>query len=146
MPLTIVFSAIFFNGVNGLINGYYLGYLAPKDGTWTAIHVMIGVAIFFLGMYINQVTDSKLIALRKKSTGYVIPRKWLFKYISCPNHFGEIVEWTGFAIAAFSLPAMTFAIWTFCNLLPRALNHHDWYKENFEEYPKERKAVIPFII
>ncbi len=146
MPLTIVFSALFFNGVNGFLNGYYLGYLAPEDGPSTAIHVIIGVAIFFLGMYINQATDSKLIALRKTSTGYVIPRKWLFNYISCPNHFGEIVEWTGFAIAACSLPAMTFAIWTFCNLVPRALNHHDWYKENFEEYPKERKAVIPFIL
>lgn len=145
MPLTIVFSALFFNGVNGFLNGYFLGYLAPKDGEPLSWNVILGVSIFFTGLIINQLTDTKLIALRKEKSGYQIPRKWLFEYISCPNHFGEILEWTGFAIAAFSLPSLTFAIWTACNLIPRALNHHDWYHENFDDYPKKRKAVIPFI-
>ncbi len=62
-----------------------------------------------------------------------------------PNHFGEIVEWAGFAIIAWSLPALTFAIWTFSNLVPRALNHHDWYREHFQDYPKKRKAVLPWL-
>jgi hypothetical protein len=35
---------------------------------------------------------------------------------------GEIIEWTGYAIACWSLPAAAFAIMTFCNLGPRA--HH----------------------
>jgi hypothetical protein len=34
---------------------------------------------------------------------------------------GEILEWIGFAIACQSLPAAAFAIYTFCNLFPRAL-------------------------
>jgi hypothetical protein len=34
---------------------------------------------------------------------------------------GEILEWTGFAIACQSLPATAFAVYTFCNLFPRAL-------------------------
>lgn len=143
MPLVIVFSAIFFNGMNGFLNGYYIGFLAPKDTTWIAAHVFIGLAIFFLGMFINQRTDQKLIALRKNSEGYQIPRGWLFEYISCPNHFGEIVEWIGFAIVAWNLPAVTFAIWTFCNLAPRSLNHHAWFHEHFDDYPKKRKALIP---
>lgn len=145
MPLTIVFSALFFNGMNGFLNGYFLGFIAPADGDYMSWNVIIGVLLFFTGLFINQLTDTKLIRLRKAQEGYVIPRKWLFEYISCPNHFGEIVEWIGFAIAACSLPAMTFAIWTSCNLIPRALNHHDWYRENFSDYPKRRKAVIPFI-
>lgn len=145
MPLTIVFSALFFNGMNGFLNGYYLGYLAPSDPATLPIHLFIGLALFALGMYINLGTDSRLIALRKNNSGYQIPKGWLFRYISCPNHFGEILEWTGFAIAAFSVPSLTFAVWTFCNLAPRALNHHAWYHENFPEYPKERKAFIPFV-
>lgn len=145
MPMTIILSALFFNGVNGFLNGYYLGYLAPADESITTMNVLIGIGVFTAGMLINHVTDSKLIALRKEQKGYQIPRKWLFEYISCPNHFGEIVEWIGFAIVAWTLPAMTFAIWTFCNLVPRALNHHDWYREKFEEYPKNRKAVFPFL-
>lgn len=145
MPLTIVFSAIFFNSVNGILNGYYLGYLAPNEQSLLSVHSIIGLILFFGGMYINHRTDSKLIALRKEQKGYQIPKKWLFEYISCPNHFGEIVEWVGFAIIAWSLPAVTFAIWTFCNLVPRALNHHEWYQEHFDDYPKQRKAVIPFL-
>lgn len=145
MPMTIILSALFFNGVNGFLNGYYLGYLAPADESITTINVFIGLGVFAAGMLINHIADSKLIALRKEQKGYQIPRKWLFEYISCPNHFGEIVEWIGFAIVAWTLPAMTFAIWTFCNLVPRALNHHDWYREKFEEYPKKRKAVFPFL-
>jgi len=145
MPLTIVFSALFFNGMNGFLNGYYLGYLAPEDSSYFSWNVIVGVLLFFTGLFLNQLTDTKLIALRKEQAGYQIPRKWLFEYISCPNHFGEIMEWTGFAIAAFSLPALTFAIWTACNLIPRALNHHAWYHEYFTDYPKNRKAVFPFL-
>ncbi len=145
IPLTIVFSALFFNGVNGFLNGYFIGYLSENNGEFYSWNVALGIGIFLIGMIINQVTDTKLISLRKNNSGYVIPRGWLFEYISCPNHFGEIVEWTGFAIAAWNLPALTFALWTFYNLVPRALNHHDWYKEKFDDYPKKRKAVIPFI-
>ena len=145
MPLTIIFSALLFNGVNGFLNGYWLGYLAPADRE-IDFWAVIGISLFFVGMFINMGTDRRLIALRKKQSGYQIPRGWLFKYISCPNHFGEMLEWTGFAVAACSLPAWTFAIWTICNLVPRALNHHEWYHEKFDNYPKERKAFLPRIL
>lgn len=145
MPLTIPLSAIFFNGMNGFLNGYYLGYLAPADSIWNRALVILGISLFGIGFLINYITDQKLIALRKKKEGYSIPQGWLFEKISCPNHFGEIIEWTGFALAAGSLPAATFAIWTFCNLAPRALNHHEWYHEHFEKYPKGRKAFIPYL-
>ncbi len=145
MPLTIVFSALFFNGMNGFLNGYYLGYLAPEDPKEITINIVIGLILFFGGTYINRGTDSRLIALRNGKEGYSIPQGWLFKWISCPNHFGEILEWIGFAIVAWNLPALTFAIWTFCNLVPRALNHHAWYHENFKDYPKKRKAVLPWV-
>ncbi|MCT4624622.1 MAG: DUF1295 domain-containing protein [Schleiferiaceae bacterium] len=145
MPLTIPLSAIFFNGMNGFLNGYYLGFIAPSDEPWLRPIVLLGISLFFIGFTINYITDQKLIALRKNNSGYQIPRGWLFEKISCPNHFGETIEWTGFAIAAGSLPAATFAIWTFCNLAPRALNHHEWYKENFEDYPKTRKAFVPYL-
>jgi len=147
IPLTIVFSAIFFNGVNGFVNGYFLGYLNVPDETmlYYAPHIILGLLLYFVGMYINHSADTRLINLRSENKGYQIPRGWLFNYVSCPNHFGEIVEWIGFAVVAWSLPGLSFAVWTFCNLIPRTLNHHAWYSENFADYPKNRKAVIPFI-
>ena len=145
MPVVIVLSALFFNVINGILNGYYLGYLAPADGNLIVWNVILGLVLFFAGFLINQISDTKLIALRQLTKGYRVPKGWLFEYISCPNHFGELIEWIGFALIAYNLPALTFAIWTFCNLVPRAFNHHDWYHENFIDYPKKRKAIFPFI-
>ena len=77
------------------------------------------------------------------------------RYISGANFFGEIIEWFGFALASnFSLSSITFLIFTIANLAPRAKQHHDWYlnkfqKKNkntkFQQYPKDRTALIPFV-
>jgi hypothetical protein len=151
MPLAIVFMAIGFNFVNGYINGYYLGTLATETQYPLSylydVRFIGGTVLFFFGMFVNWQADNILIHLRRPGeTGYVIPAKGFFKYISCPNHFGEIIEWFGFAIMVWSTPALAFALWTLVNLMPRALQHHKWYKETFPEYPAERKAVLPFIL
>ena len=146
MPLVIVGSAILFNGVNGFLNGYLLGYMDPQLLDLDSLHVLLGGFVFLTGMIINRSADRSLIALREQQQGYQIPKGGLFEYISCPNHFGEIIEWVGFALIAWNLPAVTFAIWTFCNLSPRSLNHHNWYKERFDKYPHNRKAIIPYIL
>jgi 3-oxo-5-alpha-steroid 4-dehydrogenase len=65
--------------------------------------------------------------------------------VSGANYFGEIVEWCGYALAAQSLPATAFAVFTFANTAPRAWRHHQWYQEKFDDYPKNRWAVIPFL-
>lgn len=150
MPLFIVLNAIIFNVVNAGLNGYYLAELAPSEDynlSWlTSVSFISGLFIFTTGVIINLKSDSILINLRKPGeTGYKIPEGFLFKYISSPNLFGEIIEWAGFALMAWNLPAFTFMIWTMANLIPRAKNHHDWYRRTFPEYPEERKAVIPFL-
>ena len=143
MPLAIVLSAFFFNIVNGLINGYFLSNI---DMHSVSIFLITGFLLFVLGLYINISSDNKLINLRKIKKGYFIPKGGLFKYISCPNFFGEIIEWFGFALMTFNIGSLSFFIWTCCNLIPRALAHHTWYKNKFNEYPKERKAILPFLI
>ena len=148
IPLTIVFSAIFFNVINGGINGYYFGHIGKYTTDWfLQINFWVGAVVFVTGVIINLQSDHILISLRKgNEKGYKIPYGGLFKYISCPNHFGEMVEWVGFAIMAWSLPAFSFALWTIANLLPRAMSHHRWYKAYFEDYPKSRRAAIPFLV
>lgn len=143
MPLAIVLSAFFFNIVNGLINGYFLSNI---DMHSVSIFLITGFLLFVLGLYINISSDNKLINLRKIKKGYFVPKGGLFKYISCPNFFGEILEWFGFALMTFNIGSLSFFIWTCCNLIPRALAHHTWYKNKFNEYPKERKAILPFLI
>ena len=148
MPLLVVGSGIFFNLANGFSLGYYFAHFAHYTSAWfTDARFVIGVVLFFTGMFINWKADDILIHLRKPNeTHYVIPSKWLFEYISCPNLFGELMEWLGFAILCWNLPALCFFIWTAANLIPRAISHHRWYKNKFSDYPDHRYAIIPFLV
>jgi 3-oxo-5-alpha-steroid 4-dehydrogenase 1 len=148
LPFLIILFALIFNTINGYINGYYLFSLSPLyDSKWFLDpRFILGSIIFFSGFIINLHSDHILRNLRKPGqNGYKIPRRGLFKYISCPNYFGEIIEWTGWAIATWSLPGLAFALFTFANLAPRASSNHRWYLKRFPGYPKGRKALIPFI-
>ena len=149
MPISIVLFAIFFNLGNGYLNGYYLGTIAPAyDFQWLSDpRFIIGVLIYFTGFIINIQSDNILFNLRTPGeTGYKIPHGGFFRWVSCPNYFGETLEWLGWAIATWSLPGLTFFIWTAANLIPRAISNHNWYKEKFSNYPANRKAVIPFVL
>lgn len=145
MPLVIVILALIFNGGNGIFNGFWFGnYSHYSSNYFTSFPFIIGLLLFAGGMYLNIRSDYHLINLRKSGeVDYKIPKGGFFDYISCPNHLGEMVEWLGFAIAAGSLPAWSFFIWTAANLIPRSLSHHRWYKNYFTDYPKNRKALIP---
>ena len=41
---------------------------------------------------------------------------------------------------------VVFVLFTLSNLYPRAISSHRWYLEKFPDYPKDRKAIIPFCI
>lgn len=148
MPLVIVASGVFFNLVNGFSLGLYFVRFANYTYEWFSdLRFIIGLFIFMIGMLINMKADNMLIDLRKPGeTHYVIPQGWLFNKVSCPNLLGELIEWIGFSILCWNLPALTFFIWTAANLIPRALSHHKWYQEKFKEYPRSRKAIIPYLI
>jgi len=146
--IIVVMSAIFFNIINGFINGYYLGSIATIEyqNYIYSSNFIIGIITFTFGLIINIKSDEILFNLRKEENGYQIPKTFLYNYISCPNYFGEILEWLGFAIMVWNLPGLIFVLWTFFNLVPRAVSHHKWYHQKFPDYPKSRKAVIPFIL
>jgi 3-oxo-5-alpha-steroid 4-dehydrogenase 1 len=57
-----------------------------------------------------------------------------------------MIEWTGWAIATWSTAGLAFAVYTAANLGPRALRHHAWYRERFADDPRERKALIPYLL
>lgn len=150
MPLLITSFGIVFNGINGFVNGYWLSIAGKELEVSSAneiLRIVLGILLFISGFIINKYHDRLLIKLRKSvPQGYRIPYGGLFKYVSCPNYFGEIATWIGFFIVCYNLPALSFAIWTMVNLIPRAFDHHKWYKSHFENYPKERKVVIPYVL
>lgn len=174
-PLLVVSLAFLFCTLNGLLQGTYL-FLAPesiahldaKDGEWlSSWRVRVGIALFFFGFAANQHADYVLRHLRDPrpnddkarkdgseserggaavSRRYHIPYGGLFRFTSAANYTGEILEWAGFALAAWSVPATAFLLFTMLNLVPRACSYHRWYKATFPNYPTNRRAVIPFLL
>ena len=148
MTLAIVLSGVFFNTINAGVNGYFLCFIGNYGIAWfSSWQFYFGLFLFLAGLILNFKADHILISLRKTGEkGYSIPMGWPFRFISCPNYLGEIMEWMGFAIMAWNLPALSFFVWTFANLVPRAIDHHKWYIKEFQDYPKNRKAVFPFVL
>ena len=68
----------------------------------------------------------------------------MYRYVTSANYFGELVEWTGFAILTVSPAAWVFVWWTAANLVPRANAIHERYVEEFgKEAVGKRKRIIP---
>ncbi len=147
MPLVIGLMGLFFNLVNGTFQGYYFFFMASYPNDWLSDpRFLFGLGLFLLGWAGNFHSDQVLMNLRKPGeTGYKIPQGGLYRFLSCPNYFSELVEWTGWAILTWSGPGLIFLIWTAANLVPRARSNHRWYLETFPDYPKKRKAVFPFL-
>lgn len=148
MPISIALFALVFNSINAWINAEWIFNLNhPYPENWLFSKKFIfGFILFITGMIINIKSDNILFKIRKRDSGeYKIPKGGLFKWISSPNYFGEILEWIGWAVATWSLAGFSFAIWVIANLVPRAKANHFWYRDNFKNYPKTRKALIPKI-
>ncbi|XP_031991120.1 3-oxo-5-alpha-steroid 4-dehydrogenase 1 isoform X1 [Hylobates moloch] len=147
MPLLACAMAIMFCTCNGYLQSRYLSHCAVYADDWvTDPRFLIGFGLWLTGMLINIHSDHILRNLRKPGdTGYKIPRGGLFEYVTAANYFGEIMEWCGYALASWSVQGAAFAFFTFCFLAGRAKEHHEWYLRKFEEYPKFRKIIIPFL-
>lgn len=148
IPVVVMCLAFLFNGVNAYLNGRYIfTFSHGYDNHWLLDpRFAVGVTLFIVGFVINRQADHTLRNLRAPGdSGYKIPYGGLYRWISCPNYFGEIIMWLGWAVATWSLPGLVFAIWTIANLAPRSRAHHIWYREHFPDYPPERKALVPGI-
>jgi len=140
----IVGLGILFNIINSFFNFYLL---CSSNNEPVLVNKIPGVILFIVGFYIHFKSDKILIGLRGYGEyDYKVPQGFLFRYVSCPNYFGEILEWFGWFLIVSNVAGFSFFFWTVINLLPRALSSHKWYKENFENYPENRKALIPFLI
>ena len=148
MLVSVAAMAVLFNVLNGYVNGAWVSGGGAHPASWLADpRFVAGAALFAGGLALNVLSDRALRRLRRPGeAGYRIPRGGAFEWVSCPNYLGEVVEWTGWAIATWSLPGLAFAVYTAANLVPRALSHHAWYRREFPDYPRGRRAVLPYLL
>ncbi len=148
-PIAAVVTGFIFNSLNGFGIAYGLSHIGHHFTLQWLIspNFIIGVLLMCAGFTICFQSDRILRNLRKPGdTGYKIPMGGMYRFVTSPNYLGEIIEWSGLAILCWNLPALAFLSFTLANLFPRAFSHHKWYRETFPDYPKDRKAIIPFIL
>ncbi len=143
-PALLVLFAVGFNSLNGYNNAEALLDAGRRDGPLLTVHFAIGAFVFLAGFVMHFSADRTIRRLRKPGeTTYRIPHGGLFRWVSSPHYLGEILQWTGWAILTWSLAGAAFALFTFCNLAPRAISNHRWYHERFSDYPRGRKILVP---
>ena len=152
MPLSIILMGVLFNTLNALMQGGWIFYVSPAEmypPEWLhSFQFFAGTLVFFAGMFINVQSDSIIRHLRQPGDrAHYLPTAGMFRYVSSANYFGEVLEWTGFAILTWSWAGAVFALWTFANLAPRAARIHRRYEEEFpEQFDGEKiKRILPFI-
>ncbi|KAM9792249.1 3-oxo-5-alpha-steroid 4-dehydrogenase 2a [Neosynchiropus ocellatus] len=153
VPRYIVWTSAMFCSFNGLLQGHYLLHCSPLNrqpfsGPWlSSVRFSTGLLLFLFGFIINVHSDQILRCLRKPGeVVYRIPYGGMFEWVSCPNYFGEIVEWFGLFLASWSLTVFSFFFFTLCSIGPRAIRHHRDYQRRFPDYPSHRKAFLPFLL
>ena len=148
IPVSVMLLAIAFNVLNAWLNARWVGEFGDYPARWlTDPRFLVGLALFGGGLALNVDADRTLRRLRAPGeTGYRLPKGGPYRWVSCPNYLGEIVEWFGWALATWSLPGLAFAVYTAANLAPRAVDHHAWYRRHFPDYPPQRRALVPFLL
>ncbi|XP_073826227.1 polyprenal reductase-like [Musca autumnalis] len=135
--------------------GFVKGSL-PSSFSFTKITLLQYVCIFVFHFSWSQQYKSNMILvnLRKNpNTGkvetekHLMPMGGFFNVVSSPHMLFEILMYISLlGIVGASLTWKLVVVWVFSNQLMNALLTHKWYKDNFKNYPKQRKALIPFVL
>jgi 3-oxo-5-alpha-steroid 4-dehydrogenase 1 len=113
-------------------------------------YFLVGLLIYEFG-FINTVYNERIVRnLRTNKPGeprYKIPYGGGFTYVTNATYFFELVAWAGFAIMTLNPGGVMTFLFSCGNLVPRAFQTHAWYKKTFgDEYPKERRVLVPFLL
>ncbi|CAF0913176.1 unnamed protein product [Didymodactylos carnosus] len=143
--------------------GYYWGFTAwvayfvnhPKytPASFGNVQIYLSLAAFLINEMGNLSIHLALRDLRpqgskERKIPYPTsnPFTKLFNFVSCPNYTYEMGSWMSFSIMTQTLTALIFTIAGAYQMTMWALGKHRLYKKEFPNYPKRRKAIIPFII
>lgn len=151
MPIGNLFkNCTYYWGFSGLIS-YFINhplYTLPAS----EIQIYVGLSIYLFGELGNLSTHLAFKNMRPAGSKTRVipvpngnPFTLLFNLVSCPNYSYEVLSWVGYAVLTQTFFAGLFAVVGGAQMLQWAMAKHRNYKKEFETYPKNRKAMIPFI-
>ena len=146
--MLLVVPAVY--GMHGFLNQNNYAIKVPKP------LAALGSLIFLMGEIGNGYHHHLLAGFRKEpktefntsSNGkYIFPHGGLFEYVSTPHYLFELVTWFGWGILnSFSRGSVVLLSISTTFLIPASLEKHARNKNDFKQWPKERKALVPFIL
>jgi 3-oxo-5-alpha-steroid 4-dehydrogenase 1 len=151
--LPVLLVGVFVTSAHGYLNGTFFSRLGQHfTPEWlTDPRFLLGVAIYASGLALNVHSDAVIRNLRSKAEVergdkiYRIPRGGGFRFVSNPHYLGELIMWSGFTLFTWSLPGVFILLLSAANLVLRATETHRWYRERFPDYPRGRRALVPFL-
>ncbi|XP_041975878.1 probable very-long-chain enoyl-CoA reductase art-1 [Aricia agestis] len=151
MPLRNLFKNCSYYWLFTLYIAYHINhplYTAPSN-----TYVVVGLAGFIVCELGNLSIHLLFKNLRPPGTKVRrIPKPdsnpftKLFNLVSCPNYTYEVGSWIFFTIMTKCAPAGLFTLAGLYQMAVWALGKHRNYKKEFPDYPKGRKAILPFIL
>ncbi|KAJ2854128.1 3-oxo-5a-steroid 4- dehydrogenase [Coemansia erecta] len=153
MPLMNVFKNSFhYHMLSGLNLAYWIYSPKSAEGTLLAaklsnpLLMAILTGVFLFAELSNLKTHITLRNLRPPGTRVRrIPYGYGFDIVSCPNYLFETIAWVAIAAMTRSFAALLFLIVSSGQMYIWAIKKHKQYKREFPDYPKSRKAMLPFI-
>ncbi|XP_070503438.1 probable very-long-chain enoyl-CoA reductase art-1 [Chironomus tepperi] len=151
MPLRNLFkNCIYYWGFAAYV-AYHVNHPQFTSPCMTQVYIALGgFLISELGNLSIHINLRNLrppgTSIRKIPVADANPLTALFNFVSCPNYTYEFLAWLSFSILTQCLPAFLFALAGVYQMAVWALGKHRNYKKEFKEYPKNRKAIIPFIL
>ncbi|XP_046429731.1 polyprenol reductase isoform X4 [Neodiprion fabricii] len=137
----------------GESNGFFKG--SRPIVNWNGLtYIDYSCSIIFLWATYKQLICNKILSnLRKNKKGetvtlqHKIPKGDLFEYISSPLQLSEILVYLMLTIILRNSQTFYYIfLWVLLNQVATGLLGHWWYVESFKEYPKQRRALIPWIL
>ncbi|XP_047329821.1 steroid 5-alpha-reductase DET2-like [Impatiens glandulifera] len=106
----------------------------------------MGVALFVVGLLGNLYHHIILSTLRKEGEKvYKIPEGGLFGVVVCPHYLFEILGFWGLSCMSQTIYGLLSTLGTTILLIGRSYATRKWYISKFEDFPKNSKALIPFL-
>ncbi|CAO3644347.1 unnamed protein product [Cunninghamella echinulata] len=104
------------------------------------------VAVWAWAEFSNLLTHITLRNLRPAGTRRrAIPFGYGFDLVSCPNYFFETMAWTAVCFLTTSWSAFLFNIVATGQMYLWAVKKHKNYRKEFTNYPRNRRAMFPFV-
>ncbi|KAK8943158.1 Polyprenol reductase 1 [Platanthera zijinensis] len=106
----------------------------------------VGVVLFLVGISGNFYHHYLLSRLRAKGEKvYKMPKGGLFGWVICPHYLFEITIFIGISLMSQTVYSLSFTLGSTAYLLGRSHVTRRWYLTKFEDFPKDVKALVPYV-